>query len=44
MILGDNWKEIFYPQNQGVTDLSPLKESRPQDSGLARKELMVLGF
>jgi hypothetical protein len=44
MILGDNKKEILYPQNQGVTDLSPLKESHPRDSGLARKELRVLGF
>jgi hypothetical protein len=35
MILGDNYKEILYPQNQGVADLSPLKESRPRDSGLA---------
>jgi hypothetical protein len=44
MIFGDNYKEILYPQNQGVTDLSPLKESHPRDSGLARKELRVLGF
>jgi hypothetical protein len=33
----------FYPQIQGVTNLSPLKESRPRDSGLASKELRVLG-
>jgi hypothetical protein len=31
----------FYPQIQGVTNLSPLKESHPQDSGLASKELRV---
>jgi hypothetical protein len=29
----------FYPQIQGVTNLSPLKESRPRDPGLASKEL-----
>ena len=34
-------KEILYPQIQGVTNLSPLKESRPRDSGLASKELRV---
>jgi hypothetical protein len=28
---------------RGVTNLSPLKESRPQDSGLASKELRVFG-
>jgi hypothetical protein len=36
-------KKKFYPQIQGVTNLSPLKESRPRDSGLASKELRVLG-
>ena len=36
-------KEILYPQIQGVTNLSPLKESRPRDSGLASKELRVFG-
>jgi hypothetical protein len=41
--LGDNEKEILYPQMQGVTDLSPLKESRPRDLGLASKEFGVLG-
>jgi hypothetical protein len=25
-------KEILYPQIQGVTDLTPLTESRPRDS------------
>jgi hypothetical protein len=34
-------KKKFYPQIQGVTNLSPLKESRPRDSGLASKELRV---
>jgi hypothetical protein len=34
-------KKKFYPQIQGVTNLSPLKESRPQDSRLASKELRV---
>jgi hypothetical protein len=38
-----NKKEILYPQIQGVTDISPLKESRPRDSGLASKEFGVLG-
>jgi hypothetical protein len=42
--LDDHKKEILYPQIQGVTDLSPLKESRPRDSGLASKEFRVLGF
>jgi hypothetical protein len=36
-------KKKFYPQIQGVTNLSPLKESRPRDSGLASKELRVFG-
>jgi hypothetical protein len=31
------------PKIRGVTNLSPLKESRPQDSGLASKELRVFG-
>jgi hypothetical protein len=34
-------KKKLYPQIQGVTNLSPLKESRPRDSGLASKELRV---
>jgi hypothetical protein len=34
-------KKKFYPQIQGVTNLSPLKESRPRDSRLASKELRV---
>jgi hypothetical protein len=34
-------KKKFYPQIQGVTNLSPLKESRPRDSGLASKKLRV---
>jgi hypothetical protein len=25
-------KEILYPQNHGVTNLTPLTESRPRDS------------
>jgi hypothetical protein len=33
----------FYPQIQGVINLSPLKESRPRDSGLISKELRVFG-
>jgi hypothetical protein len=37
-------KEILYPQIQGVTNLSPLKESRPRDSGLVSKEFGVFGF
>jgi hypothetical protein len=38
---GEQKEEKIYPQIQGVTILSPLKESRPRDSGLARKELRV---
>jgi hypothetical protein len=34
-------KKKFYPQIQGVTNLSPLKESHPRDSGLASKELRI---
>jgi hypothetical protein len=34
-------RKKFYHQIQGVTKLSPLKESRPRDSGLASKELRV---
>ena len=37
-------KEILYPQIQGVTNLSPLKESRPRDLGLVSKEFRVFGF
>jgi hypothetical protein len=40
----DSSKEILYPEIQGVTNLSPLKESRPQDSWLASKEFEVLRF
>jgi hypothetical protein len=36
-------KEKIYPQIQGVTNLSPLKESRPRDSRFASKEFRVLG-
>jgi hypothetical protein len=36
-------EEKFYPQIQGVTNLSPLKESRPRDSRLASKEFRILG-
>jgi hypothetical protein len=36
-------EEILYPQIQGVTNLSPLKESCPLDSGLANKELEIHG-
>jgi hypothetical protein len=31
------------PKIQGVTNLSPLKESRPRDSRLANKEFGILG-
>jgi hypothetical protein len=34
-------KKKIYPQIQGITNLSPLKESCPGDSRLARKELRV---
>jgi hypothetical protein len=34
-------KKKFYPQIQGVTNLSLLKESRPRDSGLASKGLRI---
>jgi hypothetical protein len=34
-------KKKIYPQIQDVTNLSPLKESRPRDSRLASKELRV---
>jgi hypothetical protein len=34
-------RKKFYPQIQSVTNLSPLKESRPRDSWLASKELRV---
>jgi hypothetical protein len=34
-------RKKIYPQIQGVTNLSPLKESRPRDLGLACKELRV---
>jgi hypothetical protein len=34
-------KEKFNSKIRGVTNLSPFKESRPQDSGLASKELRV---
>jgi hypothetical protein len=36
-------KKKFYTQIQGVTNLSPLKESRPRDSRLASKKLRVFG-
>jgi hypothetical protein len=36
-------KKKFYHQIQGVTNISPLKESRPRDSRLASKEFRVLG-
>jgi hypothetical protein len=35
--------ENLYPQIQGVTNLSPLKESCPRDSRLASKEFGILG-
>jgi hypothetical protein len=35
--------ENVYPQIQGFTNLSPLKESCPRDSRLASKELRILG-
>jgi hypothetical protein len=36
-------KKKFYPQIQGVINLSPLKESCPRDSRLASKEFRVFG-
>jgi hypothetical protein len=36
-------KKNYTPQIQGVTNLSPLKESRPRDSRLASKEFGILG-
>jgi hypothetical protein len=36
-------EENLHPQIQGITNTSPLKESRPQDSGLASKEFRILG-
>jgi hypothetical protein len=36
-------KKKIYPQIQDVTNLSPLKESRPRDSRLANKEFRVSG-
>jgi hypothetical protein len=36
--------KFYIPQIQCVTNLSPFKESRPRDSGLASKELRILGF
>jgi hypothetical protein len=35
--LDDHKKEILYPQIQGVTDLSPLKESRLEIQGWLAK-------
>jgi hypothetical protein len=40
---GEYWRRKFIPSNSCVTNLSPLKESRPRDSGLASKELRILG-
>jgi hypothetical protein len=37
-------KEILYPQIQGVTNLSPLKESRPEIQGWSAKSLGYLAF
>jgi hypothetical protein len=37
-------KKKFYPRIQGVTNLSPLKESRPRDSRLGSKEFRVFGY
>jgi hypothetical protein len=34
----------FYPQIQGVINLSPLKESRPRDSRLASKEFGIFSY
>jgi hypothetical protein len=34
-------KKKIYPQIQGITNLSPLKESRPRDSRSVSKELRV---
>jgi hypothetical protein len=40
---GEGKEEKSTPQIQGVTNLSPLKESRPRDLVLANKELRVFG-
>ena len=37
-------KEILYPQIQGVTNLSPLKESRPEIQGWSAKSSGYLVF
>jgi hypothetical protein len=37
-------KEILYPQIQGVTNLSPLKESRPEIQGWSAKSSGYLAF
>jgi hypothetical protein len=34
-------EKTFYPQIRGVTNLSPLKESCPRDSGLASKDFRI---
>jgi hypothetical protein len=36
-------RKNYTPQIQGVTNLIPLKESRPRDSRLASKEFRILG-
>ena len=41
---GERKEEKILPQIQGVTNLSPLKESRPRDSGLVSKEFGIFGF
>jgi hypothetical protein len=40
---GEYRRKNYTPQIQSVTNLSPLKESRPRDSRLARKEFEILG-
>jgi hypothetical protein len=35
-------KEILYPQIQGVTNLSPLKESRPEIQGETSKKMRLV--
>jgi hypothetical protein len=40
---GEYWRRNFIPPNSGRYKPIPLKESRPRDSGLASKELRILG-
>jgi hypothetical protein len=40
---GEYWRRNFIPPNSGRYKPIPLKESRPRRSGLASKELEILG-